>query len=265
MIKYLSISQINLHKKNPRRWCLEYIEGIKTPPTKHLGFGSEVHTALETILKGEKYKPWEVSLLEKEREILTNKTIQTLLSWHAINQDWISQHDWNLETPFQVWLSPDLPSIKGIIDMWTFDKTMNKLYVYDHKTTKPGYEEKETTLQNNLQLLLYTYVLSMGKTDISEFEVGHNQFFKTKEMELTRFNTVKTIICPERLKIVIQDIKRECENMVETYKLYKSKGLQAIKETPENRLWFGRECEFWSCITGQETIADCKKRIMNGQ
>jgi len=265
MIPYISISQLNLHKKNPRRWCLQYIEGIKTPPTKHLIFGSKVHTALEDLV------------INGHTDVtMTEKTDKRLLKWREENKDWLDKYQWNIETAFESWIAPDLPPFRGIIDMWNYDPDNKILQVYDHKTATRGYEETVDTISDNWQLILYAYMINQRveegtlKSDWlldpnhrqgQETIIGHNQFFKNRDMDIVSYKQVTANVSPSHINHIIALLKAEARELVKTYQVYKKRGLQAVLETPENKWWFGRECELWPCIIGEESIDECKKRL----
>lgn len=256
MIEHLSISQLNLHRKNPRRYCLEYFEKIKLPPTPQLLFGTQVHWYLEHYIGPCDYPFNRQSELSTDNKFILEAAFCNQRNCHK-------GQDWRLEEEFRIFIDPELPPFKGAIDRWKYNPVECIVRVRDYKTTTPGYEETEESLLDNWQLNLYAYVLSgmlpVG-TDI-EIEVGHDQIFKTKDLKITDVKFISNKLTQKHMHDIIKEIKEEAFEVLETYKLYKQGGLEAIRETPENRWWYGKPCPYWKCIKGEESIEDLRKRI----
>lgn len=263
MLKYLSISQLNLHKKNPRRWILEYVEGIRLPPSPHLSFGTDIHDFLEDLISGNARE----SELSKSNE-------EFLRKWYKENT-WIREVNWRIEDKFESWIDPRIPPFRGRIDLWSYNDIIPMTCVLDHKTVTKGYEETTESLKKNWQLSLYAYVISpllgilyyddsMWEEEVNDSpvaSVGHNQFFKDKEFNIVESKTIRTHLTRKELYDNMEDIRKESRSLIETYENYKKNGMSSVRYTPENKWWYGKPCEFWPCIDENETVEECRKRI----
>lgn len=261
MLKHVSISQLKLHKAYPRRWCLEYLEGIKTPPTPALEFGSILHERIEdNILKKPNYTPNEHSAAIAADEWYEDCFLK--------DDDW-TEFQWRIEDEFCVFLAPYMPPIKGIIDMWTLDKLENVI-VRDHKTANPRYALKAKDLESDWQLNLYGYVVGrMCPFDgfgafCPTMSVGHNQFFKQSSEDGIKISGNKLItaeIHNSQNDDIIREIYNEIGSLLITKENYEKQGMKAVRETPENKFYFGSYCPYYSCTHGDESVNSCRDRI----
>jgi hypothetical protein len=54
-VKHLSTSSVNLYLACPAKWKLRYIDGVKTPTSPHLPFGTAFHDAVEAHIQAGEY------------------------------------------------------------------------------------------------------------------------------------------------------------------------------------------------------------------
>lgn len=247
-ISHFSISQLQLFEKNPRRYCLEYIEKIRPPPTPQLELGSKLHTEVEHLLLGR----------------TQTATWPCVKLWFRELMPIYSLYSYRVEDKFNIWLSDDLPPFKGCIDLWYKDNSRT-LVVEDHKTCHPRFRESVDTLSKNLQLSLYIHALNPylrleHKDKIISF-ITHNQFIKGRDGNPETYEIITSPLTAGELDKNLKHIEELATNAKKTVEIYCKEGLKAVRETPENRIWYGKECIFWPCITGQESIEECKKRI----
>ncbi len=245
MVDHYSISSLLLHKRNPRKWVLSYLEGLKDPGSAATEFGSKLHEYLECRMQ------------EKETEKLDEVSEKSVEGWLEEWDILKGQAKWNIETKFSSQLVDNLPPIIGFIDLWSDDFYADKLLVIDHKTCNPRFMENEDSIKKNWQLGLYSYVLGKGEKDS---EIRHNQFIKNREGQIVSFKFVKNLLTQKEQYDMIIDIKQEMYSAAETESLYREKGLFAIRFTPENKIWYGKLCSHWTIINEEETVEEYKKR-----
>lgn len=246
-LSHLSVSSLKLHAQNPRRFILSYVEKIKEPRSTALKFGSFFHEEIEKYLRGEEYT------------LNDEKSNEVLREWKGSVDTWLLGHNWRYEDEFKIWISPDLPPVKGVIDMWAFDSFNDRVIVYDHKTCNPRYKESIDTLKNNWQLGLYAYATSLGKKSAL---VGHHQFFKDSSgQKIIGYDNIRVELKREDVKKIIDQIEKESHRVLETLEAYEKNGLKSVRETPENERWYGKKDILWECISLKESIEDCRKRM----
>lgn len=276
MLDHLSISSLQLHRKNPRRWCLEYIEKLREPPSVAIEFGTLIHEGCEDLVNYGEFKQSLASLSQPNRDVI--------YKWFEDNRSELYPNKgWRVEDEFRIWLDPTIPPLVGRIDLWRVEDYISDwaqkeyyVHVIDHKTATQGYGESEFSLSKNWQLLLYCHVLDPSLSvrgslwPDESFRMGakisHTQFYKKKEKlvagqlpTLQYHRVIKTEVSGKQVAAGMAEIKHEAILATRTIEEYNKKGMQAIRETPENEKWYGRKCIFWPIISGQMSIADFRK------
>lgn len=259
-VDHLSISALNLHNKNPRRFVLTYLERLREGPSEHLSLGLAVHKYLEErTVRGSAspsfFRPNELKVMQDwEKEFYPKYGDRTR---------------WNSETMFNVKLDLNLPPMMGIIDLFRYDPLTRGTLVFDHKTATERYKETKKSLLENWQLVLYCYALNPDLDH--DFIIGHNQFIKytkaqTREKKGDRlkcYKIITNVLTKDIAYDIIEDIKEEMASCVKTIERYKQGGLKVVRHTPENKYWYGSLDPFWSIISEKETIDEFRIRTRN--
>lgn len=255
-LKHISASSLILHAKNPRRWCLSYLEGMKEPKTKAALLGTEVHRYIESCLLGVP-----IQNLDSQSQQITD------LYLHQYYREEPLYDLKGVEIPIETRLESSSLPIVGTIDLWKTHKETGQVIIEDHKTIsslmKEGkylYGETEQTLGLNWQVCLYAWMAGGSENDII---VRHNQFRKaknpdTEEDQLISFSQIERMLTKKEICAIINIIKAEIGQMMQTVHDYTEQGLVAIKATPENRRWYGRQDPWWPILSGQMTVEQFK-------
>ena len=206
----VSYSQYSIYRRCPHQWYLSYVKGL-SPYTAsiHTIFGTSIHETIQHYLK----VMYEQSGAAADREdILTmfNDRFRTIYKeefertkQHFSNPDemkefyedginvltWFKKHRsqffstrnvvlLGIEMPLMVGLSKNL-FLKGYIDFVLYDKDLDKVYIYDIKTSRQGWNDKAKKDEIKLaQILLYKeYFAKQYNIDIDKIEV---EFFILK-------------------------------------------------------------------------------------
>jgi hypothetical protein len=208
--KAVSYSQYSIYRKCPHQWYLNYVKGLATyEQSIHTIFGTAIHEAMQHYLK----VLYEVSGAEADREDITavfKETFKTLYKeefnrtkTHFSSPDEMAEFYEDgieilnyfkknrrkyfstrnvvllgIEMPLMVGLSKNL-FIKGYIDFVLYDKDLDKVYIYDIKTSRQGWKNKEKKDDVKIaQILLYKeFFAKQYNIDIDKIEV---QFFIVK-------------------------------------------------------------------------------------
>jgi hypothetical protein len=264
-LKHLSVSSLKLHAYSPRRWVLQYIEGIKEPEGDALRVGKHVHEAIENRYN---QMPFE------EGQHLKGY----LDFWEANNGHWFHHPDWRIEDDFKFWLRPWLPPLKGRIDMWRRTDD-NRVLIVDHKTATEGWTLSEEDLKKDWQLSLYAYVVdpsngtllfdgedTYGINDEIVAQVTHNQLIKEPKTTESFLYTGLTSAPLTRRDIYknISEIQDECEKVLTTIDDYGILGLKGVNMGNAKPKYYGRLDPYWACMNLIESVDSLKEKI-NGR
>jgi hypothetical protein len=206
----VSYSQYSVWRKCPHQWYLSYCKGlIEYSQSIHTIFGTSIHEAIQHYLK----VMYEQSGAAADREdIITifkdkfkslykeefDRTKQhfsspdelkefhddgvTILEYFKKNRNkYFSTRNvvlLGIEMPLMVGLSKNL-FLKGYIDFVLYDKDLDKVYIYDIKTSRSGWMDKDKKDSIKIsQLLIYKeYFSKQYNIDIDKIEV---EFFIVK-------------------------------------------------------------------------------------
>ena len=206
----VSYSQYSVWRKCPHQWYLDYGKGlIEYSQSIHTIFGTSIHEAIQHYLKvmydesgaaadredivtifKEKFKT-----LYKEEFDRTKQHFSSPDEMNEFYEDGITILDHfkknrgkyfttrnvvllGVEMPLMVGLSKNL-FLKGYIDFVLYDKDLDKVYIYDIKTSRSGWMSKDKKDDAKIsQILLYKeYFSKQYKIDIDKIEV---EFFIVK-------------------------------------------------------------------------------------
>lgn len=248
-LKHLSASSLALHKRNPRRWCLQYLEGIQDPPSSALVVGKAVHYSIENYLR-HGYWTYDTELINHASYRNIRKGVEFLIGTES-NSPGKYKH-WHVEEDFLMYISGALLPIKGVIDMWRDGEGV--ISIYDHKTCNPRYKETPSSLLKNWQINIYAHYLSdMLRNEENKVLVGHNQFIKDRKNNIIGCEYINTVLTKQNTFDIIEEVRAECLAALNTVEIYRAGGLKEVRATPENKYWYGQLDPLWSIING-ETI-----------
>jgi hypothetical protein len=206
----VSYSQYSVYRRCPHQWYLSYVKGlIEYSQSIHTIFGTAIHEAIQHYLK----VMYEQSGAAADREdIVTifkdkfkelyreefNRTKQhfsspdemaefhedgvTILEYFKKNRNkYFTTRNvvlLGIEMPLMVGLSKNL-FLKGYIDFILYDKDLDKVYIYDIKTSRSGWMDKDKKDSiKTAQILIYKeYFSKQYNIDIDKIEV---EFFIVK-------------------------------------------------------------------------------------
>ena len=206
----VSYSQYSMWRRCPHQWELAYLKGL-SPYTAsiHTIFGTAVHETMQHYLKimyeqsgaaadredivalfNERFKSIYKSEFEKTKQHFSNPDEMREFYEDGVNiLEWFKKHRsqffttrnvvlLGIEIPLMVGLSKNL-FLKGYIDFVLYDKDLDKIYIYDIKTSRSGWNDKAKKDDIKLaQILLYKeYFAKQYNIDIDKIEV---EFFILK-------------------------------------------------------------------------------------
>jgi hypothetical protein len=206
----VSYSQYSMWRRCPHQWELAYLKGL-SPYTAsiHTIFGTAVHETMQHYLKimyeqsgaaadredivalfNERFKSIYKSEFEKTKQHFSNPDEMREFYEDGVNiLEWFKKHRsqffttrnvvlLGIEIPLMVGLSKNL-FLKGYIDFILYDKDLDKIYIYDIKTSRSGWNDKAKKDDIKLaQILLYKeYFAKQYNIDIDKIEV---EFFILK-------------------------------------------------------------------------------------
>jgi CRISPR/Cas system-associated exonuclease Cas4 (RecB family) len=188
MNRKVSVSAIETFASCPRKYWLQYIQGIPMPSNEHLVFGSIAHRVLEYITIGATNESiYEMLSIYKERKAfkmalealkienvdqIVKRYIETLrnflIKYTVISSETKLSDDENV----------------GVIDLIAVDEVNRKLLIIDYKFT--NYAKTEDDIDNNIQLYMYAKLINqyegiediLKKYKIKEIAVGYLSFDK---------------------------------------------------------------------------------------
>jgi len=206
----VSYSQYSLYRRCPHQWYLSYFKGLAPYQASiHTVFGTAIHETLQHYLKvmyeqsGAAADREDIIKLFNERFKETYKNQYEQTKQHFSNPDemkefyedgcnileWFKKHRsqyfstrnvvlLGIEMPLIVGLSKNL-FLKGYIDFVLYDKDLDKVYIYDIKTSRQGWRAKDKKDDIKIsQILLYKeYFSKQYNIDIDKIEV---EFFILK-------------------------------------------------------------------------------------
>jgi hypothetical protein len=212
--KTISYSQFSVYAKCPHRWSLEYRDGHKSyQPSMAAVFGTSVHVAMQHYIQ----TMFDVSGAEADRldiesffqqtfsdeykkTLHDNKGIHfssasemreyyedglAIIDYFKKNKsEYFSTRKWHLvgiEMPLIQHIHSKYPNvyIKGYIDFVLYNENTNKIKIFDIKTSKNGWRDKEKKDELKMQqIILYKeYFARQYKMDPEQIDV---EFFIVK-------------------------------------------------------------------------------------
>jgi len=206
----VSYSQYSMWRRCPHQWALAYLKGL-APYTAsiHTIFGTAVHETMQHYLQvmydqsgaaadredivglfNERFKSIYKSEFEKTKQHFSNPDEMREFYEDGVNiLEWFKKHRsqffttrnvvlLGIEMPLMVGLSKNL-YLKGYIDFVLYDKDLDKVYIYDIKTSRSGWNDKAKKDDIKLaQILLYKeYFAKQYNIDVDKIEV---EFFILK-------------------------------------------------------------------------------------
>jgi hypothetical protein len=206
----VSYSQYSLYRRCPHQWYLSYFKGLSPYQASiHTVFGTAIHETLQHYLKvmyeqsgaaadrediiklfNERFKETYKSQFEQSKQHFSNPDEMREFYEDGINVlEWFKKHRsqyfstrnvvlLGIEMPLIVGLSKNL-FLKGYIDFVLYDKDLDKVYIYDIKTSRQGWRAKDKKDDIKIsQILLYKeYFSKQYNIDIDKIEV---EFFILK-------------------------------------------------------------------------------------
>ena len=206
----VSYSQYSIWRKCPHQWYLNYFKGLSSyQQSIHTIFGTSIHEAMQHYLKvmyGESGAAADrediIGIFKNKFKTLYkeefNRTKQhfsspdemaefhddgiTILEYLKKNRNkYFSTRNivlLGIEMPLMVGLSKNL-FLKGYIDFVLYDKDLDKVYIYDIKTSRSGWMDKDKKDSIKIsQLLIYKeYFSKQYNIDVDKIEV---EFFIVK-------------------------------------------------------------------------------------
>jgi hypothetical protein len=206
----VSYSQYSLYRRCPHQWYLSYFKGLSPYQASiHTVFGTAIHETLQHYLKvmyeqsgaaadrediinlfNERFKEIYKNQFEQSKQHFSNPDEMREFYEDGVNiLEWFKKHRsqyfstrnvvlLGIEMPLIVGLSKNL-FLKGYIDFVLYDKDLDKVYIYDIKTSRQGWRAKDKKDDIKLsQILLYKeYFSKQYNIDIDKIEV---EFFILK-------------------------------------------------------------------------------------
>jgi len=206
----VSYSQYSIWRKCPHQWALAYLKGL-APYTAsiHTIFGTAIHETMQHYLQvmydqsgaaadrediigmfNERFKSIYKSEFDKTKQHFSSPDEMREFYEDGVNiLEWFKKHRsqffttrnvvlLGIEMPLMVGLSKNL-FLKGYIDFVLYDKDLDKIYIYDIKTSRSGWNDKAKKDEIKLaQILLYKeYFAKQYNIDVEKIEV---EFFILK-------------------------------------------------------------------------------------
>jgi hypothetical protein len=206
----VSYSQYSVYRRCPHQWYLAYLKGLAPYQASiHTVFGTAIHETIQHYLKvmyeqsgaaadrediislfNERFKETYKNQFEQSKQHFSNPDEMREFYEDGVNiLEWFKKHRsqyfstrnvvlLGIEMPLIVGLSKNL-FLKGYIDFVLYDKDLDKVYIYDIKTSRQGWRAKDKKDDIKLsQILLYKeYFSKQYKIDIDKIEV---EFFILK-------------------------------------------------------------------------------------
>jgi hypothetical protein len=206
----VSYSQYSIWRRCPHQWYLQYVKNLVPYSTSiHIIFGTAIHETLQHYLQvmytqsgaaadrediigifNERFKTIYKEEFEKTKQHFSNPDEMREFYEDGVNVlGWFKKHRnqffttrnvvlLGVEIPLIVGLSKNL-FLKGYIDFILYDKDLDKVYIYDIKSSRSGWTDKTKKDEIKLaQILLYKeYFAKQYNIDVDKIEV---EFFILK-------------------------------------------------------------------------------------
>jgi hypothetical protein len=224
----VSYSQYSIYSTCPHQWYLSYVEN-KNPyqASIHTVFGTAFHETLQKYLDvmynesgaaadrmnleelfTERFRETYSKEYEKTKEHFSNaQEMREFYDDGIIILDWIQKRRNKLftirkvkllgiEMPILVGLSKNI-FLKGFIDFVLYDEDLQKVYIYDIKTSTRGWSEREKKDNNKIaQILLYKeYFGRQFGFDVDRIEVEYfivkRKIYENSEYSIPRVQSFK--------------------------------------------------------------------------
>jgi len=230
--KTISYSQFSIYAKCPFRWGLEYREGYRSyQPSMAAVFGTSVHVAMQHYIQTmfdesgaaadrvdiedffqttfmEEYKKTlkenngiHFSSASEMREYYDDGL--AIIDYFKKNKsEYFSTRKWYLvgiEMPLVQPIDPDYPNVylKGYIDFVLYNENANKVKIFDIKTSKNGWKDKEKKDELKMQqIILYKeyfakqYNINPEQIDV-EFFVVKRKLYENLDFPQKRIQIVE--------------------------------------------------------------------------
>jgi len=230
-ITHFSYSQLNTYLMCPLRYKLQYVELIQPAfTTAALAFGSAVHEAVAAFYKqhllGESLRPDQMLDVYRQawnsrngadvrffngdgEESLREKALQLVTVFHQAFDPAVEVL--GMEEFFEVRLTESVPPFHGYIDLIELTP-QGRTTIVDLKTA--GRKLTKAQVKTNLQLTAYSIGAQALGFDSNDLSLRLDVLTKTKNPEMTRYETTRTDQQRERFtrltKHVWNSIEREC-------------------------------------------------------
>jgi hypothetical protein len=206
----VSYSQYSIYRKCPHQWYLNYVKGLASYQASiHTIFGTSIHETVQHYLKvmyeesgaaadridiismfNERFRTIYKEEFERSKQHFSNPDEMkeffddgvSVLTWFKKHRNqFFSTRNvvlLGIEMPLMVNLSKNL-FLKGYIDFVLYDKDLDKIFIYDIKTSRQGWNDKAKKDEIKIsQILLYKeYFSKQYNIDIDKIEV---EFFIMK-------------------------------------------------------------------------------------
>jgi hypothetical protein len=230
--KTISYSQFSIYAKCPFRWGLEYREGYRSyQPSMAAVFGTSVHVAMQHYIQvmfdisGAEADRLDIESFfqqtfsdEYKKTLKENKGIHfsspsemreyyedglAIIDYFKKNKgEYFSTRKWDLvgiEMPLVQPIDPNYPNVylKGYIDFVLYNENTNKVKIFDIKTSKNGWKDKEKKDELKMQqIILYKeyfakqYNMDPDQIDI-EFFVVKRKLYENLDFPQKRIQIVE--------------------------------------------------------------------------
>jgi hypothetical protein len=200
----VSYSQYSMWRRCPHQWFLAYAKGLASYQASiHTVFGTAVHETIQHYLKvlyeqsgaaadredivgmfNDYFRNTYKGEFEKMKQHFSNPDEMREFYEDGVNiLEWFKKHRTQffttrnvvllgIEIPLMVELKKNL-YLKGFIDFVLYDKDLDKIYIYDIKTSRSGWNDKAKKDDIKLaQILLYKeYFAKQYNIDVEKIEV----------------------------------------------------------------------------------------------
>jgi hypothetical protein len=230
--KTISYSQFSIYAKCPFRWGLEYREGYRSyQPSMAAVFGTSVHVAMQHYIqmmfdesgaaadRVDIEDFFQTTFMEEYKKTLKeNNGIHfssasemreyyddglAIIDYFKKNKsEYFSTRKWYLvgiEMPLVQPIDPDYPNVylKGYIDFVLYNENANKVKIFDIKTSKNGWKDKEKKDELKMQqIILYKeyfakqYNINPEQIDV-EFFVVKRKLYENLDFPQKRIQIVE--------------------------------------------------------------------------
>jgi len=243
--KAISYSQFNVYATCPHQWYNSYVLNLNPYSNSiHTLFGTAMHETLQNYLtimfeQSGVYADHTINLenyfqtkfielyqshYDKTKEHLSNavemrefnEDAKAILTWFKKKRNkYFSNRGCKLvgiEVPLLVNISNNI-FLKGFIDVVIYDVDLDKLYIYDIKTSTRGWSDKEKKDENKIaQILLYKeYFAKQYNFDINKIEIEYfivkRKIFKTDDFIIPRVQQFKPASGKAKIRKTVDKIE----------------------------------------------------------